>query len=157
MSGEATTMSEPSPQAVWLAVMDSARPPTAGTVPRRVLSVGQRVGRALVRLLVTWGLIVPVLFVPLVHLVMPFVLLALGPFLAFKAWRTTVLLTAGPVVCPKCAKEAAITEGTPGWPAHLFCGQCGATFFATPQPHPEGARAEFLLARRARCATVRRL
>lgn len=135
-------MSSPMPHPVLLSIRDSARAPTPAALSVRVLSVGRRLGRALARLGIAWGLIVPTLFIPVVHFVMPFVLLGLGLFLAVRAVRQSVMLLAGAIVCPKCGQQVEIMEGTPGWPACLYCGSCGSTLVATPSGMP-GERVQF--------------
>lgn len=125
-------MGEARVQAVRLTVMDSARAPLAGELRVLDLSATGRARRAAARLGMTWGAAVFCVFIPLLHFVLVPSLLLLGPFVAWQTWRATVLLVAGTVTCPKCQAQAALEEGTAGWPARLHCGHCGTTFDAAP-------------------------
>lgn len=120
------------PQAILLSVMDSARPPQAGTVRVERLSLGRRSWRALGRLAMVSGVGLVLAPLPLLHGCGLVLLLIAGPALGVLTFRKTVLLDGGTVSCPRCAATVPVEAKTPGWPVRMHCGQCGSTFFMRP-------------------------
>lgn len=117
---------------VSLQIRDSQRDPVTAELEVTAFGIGQRIGRAAIRLVVCWALAVATVFVPLLHFVLVPGFAVLGPVLAFLAFRPTVKVTSPTVTCPRCGERSTIEDGTTGWPATLRCSHCSTTFFAKP-------------------------
>lgn len=117
---------------VTLQIRDSQREPVPAQLEVESFSLGQRVGRAVVRLVALWGLAVGAVLIPLLHFVLVPGLALLGPVFAYLAFRPTVKVRSETIVCPKCGQASSIEEGATGWPVTLRCSQCSTTFFARP-------------------------
>lgn len=121
------------PVAVHVRLMDSQAEPKPAVLQARSVPFAERVLRGLKRLGLVSGIGLVVLVLPVLHLCGAVVALVVGPVAAFLAFRGTAVLQAGTVECPRCAAQAAIEDGTTGWPARLHCLHCGSTFDAWPR------------------------
>ena len=119
---------------VTLQIRDSQRDPVNAELDIEHISIGQRIGKAAIRLVVCWALAVATIFIPLLHFVLVPGFAVLGPVMAFLGFKPTVKVTSKTVTCPKCEKVSTIEEGSTGWPVTLRCSHCSTTFFAKPLP-----------------------
>lgn len=117
---------------VTLQIRDSQRDPVNTELEFEHINLGQRIGRAAIRLVVCWALAVATFFIPLLHFVLVPGFVVVGPVMAFLAFRSTVKVTSTSVTCPKCEKVSTIEKGLTGWPVTLRCSHCSTTFFARP-------------------------
>lgn len=80
------------------------RPDQPAWLEVRVRDAGQRTRRALRTLLVSWGLAVVAVFLPVLHFVLVPALVLGGPLLAFQQLRERVTLFGVSGACPACGE-----------------------------------------------------
>lgn len=100
-----------------------------------VLTIRQRLKRALSILGYVWFAALLTVMVPVLHLALVPSLLLAGPVAAVFVFRTRVRLDPGVrVVCPRCASVFSVESEHYGWPLRLSCRHCFAAIRATPRP-----------------------
>jgi hypothetical protein len=89
-------------------------------------SRAQRAGRALGGLALCWGVGAACVFIPLVHFVMPALLLVTGVVLAVVRWRDSASIVGLEVACPQCLVTGKlVTSGPIRDGGELHCDGCG--------------------------------
>jgi hypothetical protein len=100
--------------------------PTTGVVRVLDRSRAQRVGRALKVLALCWGVGAACVFIPLVHFVMPALLLVTGVVLAVLRWRDSASIVGLEVACPRCRLTGKLVSSGPIRDGgELHCDGCG--------------------------------
>jgi hypothetical protein len=98
------------------------------------LTTGQRAGRAAMGLLVCWLLAVALVFVPIVHFVLPPIFLVAGPIVAWTRYKGTSVVLGGLAICPRCRAPMRIARATENWPIEASCDECRAIVHVEPKP-----------------------
>lgn len=123
----------------------SGSKPTVGTVRVLDRNPAQRAGRALGILGLCWAVGAGCIFIPLVHFVVPAVMLVVGVVLAVARWRESSSIVALEVACPKCLKSGSlVTSGPVRDGGSLHCDGCGfqvTMHFEAAAPSPDAAPA----------------
>jgi hypothetical protein len=90
----------------------------------RVVELGlvQRVGRAVVALLVCWALALVSVFIILAHFVLVPGFLIAGPVLAYLRFRVARAVTSIDGACPRCGIEQEFDP--PSWGRTVICPRC---------------------------------
>lgn len=83
-----------------------------------------RIKRALKTLAICWGLMIISILIPIAHFILVPSFLILGPFLAFKVYRTQSMLIGGTGKCPHCDHDFLIEKSHLNWPLHDLCSFC---------------------------------
>lgn len=113
------------PTQVHIGVMDSQKPGQVVSLPVRHLTMGQRVGRGLLRLVLVslpgalFALLPP-------HFCGALVAVLGGPIAGLLAARAAAVFGGGDIACPKCAQQIPLPASLTGWPARFPCAQCRA-------------------------------
>ena len=113
-------------QRVKVGIRDSDRSPIEATIDVRFLSMGSRLQYTVSRIgfIFVVGLFITVL--PLLHVCGAAIIFLVVPVVAFRAWRSTVLVGPGTLPCPKCTAPLTLAVARRGWPVHVPCMQCGS-------------------------------
>ncbi|MSQ83779.1 MAG: hypothetical protein EXR77_12985 [Myxococcales bacterium] len=113
----------------------SASPPltvTAGAVYYRDWSLPERRRRSLRWLALLWLLAVAFLAVPIVHFVLPPLLVVAGPLVAITIAGLRRSVFGGVGVCPKCAQAVWIGAVPLLFPLAETCGRCYTAVVIAP-------------------------
>jgi hypothetical protein len=97
-------------------------PPSPVTVTGFEPSLGRRVGRALVALLVCWGLAAVSVPIVLAHFILVPGFFAAGLVLAYLRFRTARVVTRIHGACPRCGVEQDFQP--PRWGRKVDCPRC---------------------------------
>ncbi len=81
-----------------------------------------------VRALKTWGILwavmVPAIFIPVLHFLLVPLLFFGGPLAAIYLYRQENQIQKGELPCPACNNPIQISSGPVSWPLHTRCGSC---------------------------------
>jgi hypothetical protein len=97
---------------------------TAGWVIRRDLSNSERLKRSLKIFAVFFLMACMAVFVPVLHFILPPLLLIGGTVLAVAEYAGTGEMINGEVTCPNCKKVMELPRETEEWPRNQRCTGC---------------------------------
>lgn len=92
----------------------------------RLLEWGKRdrLKRALKALALCWGAAVGSVLIPLVHFILPPLLLIAGPIVAYVIYHRERIIDGGKGTCPNCSEPFSIVKGAVKWPLKDLCPAC---------------------------------
>lgn len=100
---------------------------TEGWVIRRDLSQSERTSRAGKIFGIFFGVALLTVFVPILHLILPPLLLIIGGVLAVGEYSGKGEMLSGEIVCPNCKKVMTLPKETEEWPRTQRCTGCSFT------------------------------
>lgn len=95
-----------------------------GTVRVHNLNPSERMGQALKKLGIFWGLSIVSILVPVLHFFLVPLFFFMGIFFSYRAYRTHGFVLAGEVLCPHCDTKVEIKPGPVNWPLSEICQSC---------------------------------
>lgn len=95
---------------------------TPGILHVHHLSGGKRAMRGLAALGICWGVGAVTVIIPLIHFVLPPVMLVLGPVMAWRRYAVRSLNEKVEGTCPTCGRPMTIElDGSEAWPYWTYC------------------------------------
>jgi hypothetical protein len=107
---------------------------TEAVVYRLELATWQRIGRAAIALVLSWLLAAAFVLVPILHFIVPPILVIAGPIVAWMRYRGTSVVLGGLATCPRCRSPMRIKKATAIWPIAAACDDCRAILHVEPKP-----------------------
>ena len=105
---------------------------TTGWVERRDLTHGERVSRAGRIMAIFMGGAFLAVFVPILHFILPPLLLIVGGVLAFGEYTSKGEMLDGEFTCPNCKKVMRLPKEGEDWPRTQRCEGCSFTLTISP-------------------------
>jgi DNA-directed RNA polymerase subunit RPC12/RpoP len=106
---------------------------TTGTATRRDFTRAERIKRTAR----TFGILFMIgcfsVVVPLLHLILPPLLLIVASVMAFVTWLETAEVIGGEIGCPNCKKTIELQHEAEEWPHVQRCPGCSFTLTITPR------------------------
>lgn len=105
---------------------------TQGWVERRDLNQSERMARAGKIFGIFFGGALLTVFVPILHFILPPLLLIIGSVLAFSEYTNKGEMKTGEITCPNCKKLMKLPNEGEGWPRIQRCEGCSFTLTINP-------------------------
>lgn len=100
---------------------------TEGWAERRDLLKSERTSRALRMFGIFFGVAFLTIFVPVLHFILPPVMLIVGGVLAVNEYSATGEVVEGEMICPNCKKLMTLPRESEEWPLTKRCQGCSFT------------------------------
>jgi hypothetical protein len=105
---------------------------TEGWADRRPLDHSERFARAGRIFAVFFGIALLTVFVPVLHFILPPLLLLTGSVLAAGEYSGKGEVLGGEITCPNCGKKMTLPRETEEWPRTRRCDGCSFTLKIEP-------------------------
>jgi hypothetical protein len=106
---------------------------TEGWVERRPLAQNERLARAGKIFGIFFGAALLTVFVPILHFILPPLLLLTGSVLAFGEYTGKGEILDGEFTCPNCKRQMKLPRETEEWPRTQRCEGCSFTLSLEPK------------------------
>lgn len=100
---------------------------TEGEVRRRDLPQPERLRRSLRSFGICFLIAFFTVFIPILHFILPPLLLIIGMVFAATTWMETSEIGGGEITCPNCKKQMLLRRAAEEWPQSLRCEGCSYT------------------------------
>lgn len=97
---------------------------TTGWAERRDYTQSERMKRGLKMFGIFFGVACLTVFVPILHFILPPLLLITGSVLAFNEYKATGEMEGGEITCPNCKLQMKLPRDSEDWPRHQRCEGC---------------------------------
>lgn len=84
----------------------------------------ERLIRAAKVLALCWGIALITIPIPMVHFVVPPIMLLVGPFLFYVNYKQENGVAGGQGTCPSCSQKFDVVSGKLRWPIFEICNHC---------------------------------
>jgi len=105
----------------------SEHPVAHGEIFMSAIPKSVRFQKGLRNLLMCFGAMCIVVFIPVVHLIAPFFFFCLGIFLFFNSYLDDVQIDHGELVCDKCHSKIAVGKKPDLFPFWVDCPSCNVS------------------------------
>ncbi len=112
----------------------SEHPVAHGEIHMSSIPKAVRFQRGLRNLLICFGCMVIAVFVPVVHLILPFLLFCLGIFLFFNSYLDDVQIEKGELVCDTCHNKITVGKKPDLFPFWVDCQTCNLSIAVKKEP-----------------------
>lgn len=95
-----------------------------GTIRLHTMNSSQRMGQALKKLAMFWGIALFSILIPVFHFVTVPLFFCLGVFFFYRGYKSEGVVLGGEVSCPHCNQKVTIKPTAIEWPLSEICQSC---------------------------------